>query len=73
MYLIDTIHKTAEKNFVNQGQTLLILQWVPGHMDIEGNKRSNVKVKAAAREESSKDRDLPRVTRGQLPFSRLAV
>ena len=40
---------------------------------IEGNKRSDEEAKAVARGLSSQEEQLPRVTRGQLPFSKSAV
>ncbi|ETW81323.1 hypothetical protein HETIRDRAFT_45025, partial [Heterobasidion irregulare TC 32-1] len=49
------------------------LRWVPGHVDIVGNERSDEEAKAAARGLTSMDIVLPKAIRGQLPFSRSAA
>ncbi|ETW82614.1 hypothetical protein HETIRDRAFT_28205, partial [Heterobasidion irregulare TC 32-1] len=51
----------------------LTLQWVLGHIDIIGNKRSDKEVKAAVRGLTSMDTVLPKAIRGHLPFSWLAA
>ena len=72
-YLVDSIREAAESTFIHRGRAPLTLRWVPGHVEIEGNERSDEEAKRAARGESSEEQDLPRATRGQLPFSRSAA
>lgn len=72
-YLVDAIHDTAEKEFGGRGRGRPTLQWVPGHIDIVGNERSDEEAKVAVRGLTSMDTVLPKAIRGQLPFSRSAA
>ena len=68
-YLVDAIHDMVEREFEDDRHRRPTLCWVPGHVDIEGNERSNEEAKAAARGHMSADAALPEAIRGQLPFS----
>ncbi|ETW79491.1 hypothetical protein HETIRDRAFT_428025 [Heterobasidion irregulare TC 32-1] len=54
-YLVDAIHDKVEKEFGGRGRGRPTLRWVPGHVDIVGNERSDEEAKAAARGLTSMD------------------
>ena len=73
LYLVDEIHKITQEDFEAKGRTCPKIRWVPGHVDIRGNERSDEEAKRAARGITSEVDKLPRAMRGRLPSSRSAV
>jgi ribonuclease HI/exonuclease III len=72
-YIWDMFHKRMIMvQNKHRGMDLLV-KWVPGHMDIDGNERADEEAKKAATDGSSPLRKLPAPLRKTLPRSKSAV
>jgi hypothetical protein len=73
-WIWDAWHDHATKLAKKHPQAAITIRWAPGHIGIEGNERADEEAKRAAqREDSSAQAAIPKVFRGDLPWSRSAV
>ncbi|OBZ78310.1 hypothetical protein A0H81_02657 [Grifola frondosa] len=68
-YLLDSLHKHLRALGRKHHEAKVTIRWVPGHMDLEGNETADLKVKCAARGDTSPIEDLPDILRDGLPRS----
>ena len=68
-YLMDEFHRLKQRWKKQVEGTRFTIRWVPGHVSIEGNERSDEEAKAAAQGLSSPPRQLPSFLRKDLPTS----
>ena len=68
-YLMDEFHRLKTKLKKKHEEIRLTIRWVPGHMDVEGNEKSDEEAKDAARGTSSSKNRLPAALHQSLPTS----
>ena len=66
---MDEFHRLKTKLKKKHEEIRLTIRWVPGHMDVEGNEKSDEEAKDAARGASSSKNRLPAVLHKSLPMS----
>ena len=72
-YLLDEIHSAILRIKHRHHQLLIHLEWVLGHMDVEGNIMADTHVKMASEGNTSELADLPHLLRECLPASIAAL
>ncbi|KAJ3486122.1 hypothetical protein NLI96_g4454 [Meripilus lineatus] len=68
-YLVDRIHEAIKQLRRDDPELEITFQWVPGHVGIEGNEKSDEEAKKAAAQNSSPIEELPPLLRKVLPYS----
>lgn len=68
-YLLGLVRNQVDRIKAKFPQVQLVIRWVPGHMDVEGNEKADRTAKRAARGHSSRRLLLPRCLRQKLPLS----
>jgi ribonuclease HI len=72
-YLWDLFHRRLKMVSDRHQDMDLLIRWMPGHIDIEGNEEADKEAKAAAKHRSSPNQKLPSQLQRTLPCSKSAV
>jgi len=72
-YLWDLFHQQLQMVTDKHQDMDLLIRWMPGHIDIEGNEEADKEAKVAAKHRSSPNQKLPSQLWKMLPHSKSAV
>jgi hypothetical protein len=72
-YLWDLLHRRLKMVSDRHQDVDLLIRWIPGHIDIEGNEEADKEAKTAAKHGSSPNQKLPSQLRKTLSRSKSAV